>query len=82
MGFLYVHIYISDNAVQDLVLGAPWFKSSQRLCAYISCSSLREVDTSKLLSQILENPAQGFVLFLSFFFCQVKVDSEFDFGLL
>lgn len=47
-----------DNAVQNLVLGAPWFKSSQRLCAYISCSALREVDTSKLLSQILENPAQ------------------------
>ncbi|KAF4349563.1 hypothetical protein G4B88_009539 [Cannabis sativa] len=47
-----------DIAVQDLVLGAPWFKSCQRLCAYISCKALREVDTSKLLSEILENPAK------------------------
>ncbi|PON34170.1 5-formyltetrahydrofolate cyclo-ligase [Parasponia andersonii] len=47
-----------ENVVQDLVLGAPWFKSSQRLCAYISCSALREVDTSKVLSEILENPAK------------------------
>ncbi|XP_030493325.2 5-formyltetrahydrofolate cyclo-ligase, mitochondrial [Cannabis sativa] len=47
-----------DIAVQDLVLGAPWFKSCQRLCAYISGKALREVDTSKLLSEILENPAK------------------------
>ncbi|KAK9197960.1 hypothetical protein WN944_013143 [Citrus x changshan-huyou] len=45
-----------DNAIQKIVLEAPWFKSSQRLCAYISCSALREVDTSKLLSQILQIP--------------------------
>ncbi|CAN1265922.1 5-formyltetrahydrofolate cyclo-ligase, mitochondrial [Linum perenne] len=44
-----------DEAIQSIVLGAPWFKSSQRLCAYISCSALREVDTSKLLSHILHN---------------------------
>ncbi|XP_004489972.1 5-formyltetrahydrofolate cyclo-ligase, mitochondrial isoform X3 [Cicer arietinum] len=43
-----------DNAIQDIILGAPWFKSSLRLCAYISCSALREVDTFKLLSQILQ----------------------------
>ena len=52
----------SDNAIQSIVLESPWFKSSQRLCAYISCSSLREVDTSKLLSEILQNPAQGLCL--------------------
>ncbi|KAK7411501.1 hypothetical protein VNO78_02935 [Psophocarpus tetragonolobus] len=44
-----------DNAVQDLVLGAPWFKSSRRLCAYISCAALREVDTFKILSEILQH---------------------------
>ncbi|KAL9314174.1 hypothetical protein ACSQ67_019626 [Phaseolus vulgaris] len=43
-----------DNAVQDIVLEAPWFKSSRRLCAYISCAALREVDTFKILSQILQ----------------------------
>ncbi|KAJ4851374.1 5-formyltetrahydrofolate cyclo-ligase, mitochondrial [Turnera subulata] len=43
-----------DDAIQSLVLEAPWFKSSKRLCAYISCSALREVDTSKLLSVILQ----------------------------
>ncbi|KAE8701417.1 5-formyltetrahydrofolate cyclo-ligase [Hibiscus syriacus] len=45
-----------DDMIQSIVLEAPWFKSSKRLCAYISCSALREVDTSKLLSQILHNP--------------------------
>ncbi|KAG5032090.1 hypothetical protein JHK82_015680 [Glycine max] len=44
-----------DNTVQDIVLGAPWFRSSRRLCAYISCAALREVDTSKILSQILQH---------------------------
>ncbi|XP_047174064.1 5-formyltetrahydrofolate cyclo-ligase, mitochondrial [Vigna umbellata] len=44
-----------DNAVQDIVLEAPWFKSSRRLCAYISCAALREVDTFKILSQILQH---------------------------
>ncbi|KAK7317220.1 hypothetical protein RJT34_01262 [Clitoria ternatea] len=44
-----------DNAVQDIVLGTPWFKSSLRLCAYISCSALREVDTLKLLSHIFQH---------------------------
>lgn len=47
-----------DETIQSLVLDAPWFKSSQRLCAYISCSSLREVDTSKILSRILQNSAK------------------------
>ncbi|KAJ9677278.1 hypothetical protein PVL29_022337 [Vitis rotundifolia] len=47
-----------DNAIQNIILEAPWFRSSQRLCAYISCSSLREVDTSKVLSEILQNPAK------------------------
>lgn len=49
----------SDNAIQSNVLESPWFQSSRRLCAYISCSALREVDTSKLLSEILQNPATG-----------------------
>ncbi|WCJ36003.1 5-formyltetrahydrofolate cyclo-ligase mitochondrial [Euphorbia peplus] len=47
-----------DNAIQNMVLEAPWFNSTQRLCAYISCSALREVDTSKLLSEILRNPGK------------------------
>ncbi|KAJ7945938.1 5-formyltetrahydrofolate cyclo-ligase [Quillaja saponaria] len=45
-----------DNAIQRIVLEAPWFRSCRRLCAYISCSALREVDTSKVLSEILQNP--------------------------
>ncbi|XP_019429382.1 PREDICTED: 5-formyltetrahydrofolate cyclo-ligase, mitochondrial-like isoform X2 [Lupinus angustifolius] len=48
-----------DHDIQNIILGAPWFKSSLRLCAYISCSALREVDTSKLLSEILKGPASG-----------------------
>lgn len=53
-----------DNAIQNIILGAPWFKSSLRLCAYISCSALREVDTSKLLSEILKDPATGMSLLI------------------
>ncbi|BFG32665.1 hypothetical protein CerSpe_189380 [Prunus speciosa] len=45
-----------DNAIQSVVLEAPWFRSCQRLCAYICCSALREVDTSNLLSAILQSP--------------------------
>lgn len=45
---------LEDDAIQRLVLDAPWFKSSRRLCAYISCHALREVDTSKVLAEILQ----------------------------
>ncbi|KAL2462911.1 5-formyltetrahydrofolate cyclo-ligase [Forsythia ovata] len=47
-----------DDAIQSIVLEAPWFKSCKGLCAYISCSALREVDTSKVLSEILKNGDQ------------------------
>ncbi|KAL2935946.1 5-formyltetrahydrofolate cyclo-ligase mitochondrial [Bienertia sinuspersici] len=42
---------LEDDAIQRLVLDAPWFKCSRRLCAYISCRALREVDTSKKLER-------------------------------
>nr|KJB72915.1 hypothetical protein B456_011G210300 [Gossypium raimondii] len=51
--------FFLDDIIQSIVLEAPWFKSSKRLCAYISCSALREVDTSKLLSQILSPAPDG-----------------------
>ncbi|KAL6997259.1 5-formyltetrahydrofolate cyclo-ligase, mitochondrial [Sarracenia purpurea var. burkii] len=47
-----------DNAIQNVILNAPWFRSCKQLCAYISCSALREVDTSNILSSILQNPAK------------------------
>ncbi|KAL7240919.1 hypothetical protein ACSBR2_006543 [Camellia fascicularis] len=47
-----------DNAIQNFVLEAPWFKSSKKLCAYVSCAALREVDTSKILSEILCNATE------------------------
>ncbi|XP_048136814.1 5-formyltetrahydrofolate cyclo-ligase, mitochondrial isoform X2 [Rhodamnia argentea] len=53
-----IDIALSDETIQSLVLDAPWFKSSQRLCAYISCSALREVDTSKIISRILQNSSK------------------------
>uniref|UniRef100_A0A803L8X6 5-formyltetrahydrofolate cyclo-ligase n=2 Tax=Chenopodium quinoa TaxID=63459 RepID=A0A803L8X6_CHEQI len=45
---------IEDDAIQRLVLDATWFKSCRRLCAYISCRALREVDTTKVLAKILQ----------------------------
>lgn len=47
-----------DDAIQNIVLEAPWFRSCKRLCAYISCSALREVDTSRLLAEILNNSSE------------------------
>lgn len=52
-------VLFSDNDIQSIVLKSPWFQSSTGSCAYISCNALREVDTSKLLSEILQNPAKG-----------------------
>lgn len=45
-----------DDAIQRVVLEAPWFKNSSNTCAYISSNALREVDTSKIVSEILSNP--------------------------
>ncbi|KAF3437134.1 hypothetical protein FNV43_RR19887 [Rhamnella rubrinervis] len=50
--------HLEDDEIQRLVLEAPWFRSCQRLCAYISCSVLREVDTAKVLAESLANPAE------------------------
>ncbi|XP_010272155.1 PREDICTED: 5-formyltetrahydrofolate cyclo-ligase, mitochondrial-like isoform X2 [Nelumbo nucifera] len=47
-----------DIAIQNIILESLWFKSSERLCAYINCDALREVDTSKILSSVLCNPAE------------------------
>lgn len=58
-------LVFSDSAIQSIVLEAPWFKSSQRLCAYVSCSALREVDTSRILSETLQHPPKG--VFLNLF---------------
>ncbi|XP_059446866.1 5-formyltetrahydrofolate cyclo-ligase, mitochondrial-like [Corylus avellana] len=48
-----------DNAIQSIVLGAPWFKASKSFCAYISCAALREVDTSRIVSEVLSKPIEG-----------------------
>ncbi|KAL6559436.1 5-formyltetrahydrofolate cyclo-ligase, mitochondrial [Orobanche gracilis] len=47
-----------DDVIQRIILEAPWFRSCRRLCAYISCGALREVDTSKIISEILKNTGQ------------------------
>ncbi|KAI4314248.1 hypothetical protein L6164_027176 [Bauhinia variegata] len=46
-----------DEAIQNVVLEAPWFKTSRSICAYISSDALREVDTSKIVSEIISNPS-------------------------
>uniref|UniRef100_A0ACD5UL12 Uncharacterized protein n=1 Tax=Avena sativa TaxID=4498 RepID=A0ACD5UL12_AVESA len=42
-----------DLAIQSNILNSSWFKASKRLCAYISCAQLREVDTAKILKEVL-----------------------------
>ncbi|KAH0454327.1 hypothetical protein IEQ34_016251 [Dendrobium chrysotoxum] len=50
-----------DTEIENFVLNSPWFKSAKRLCAYISCDALREVDTTRILSEILKNKTPGVV---------------------
>ncbi|XVE92538.1 hypothetical protein REPUB_Repub01dG0106100 [Reevesia pubescens] len=47
-----------DNAIQNIVLESSWFKASKGLCAYGSSPALREVDTSRIISEVLSSPAQ------------------------
>ncbi|XWS34904.1 hypothetical protein CRYUN_Cryun21dG0077300 [Craigia yunnanensis] len=46
-----------DNAIQNIVLESSWFKASKSLCAYISSPALREVDISRIISEVLSSPA-------------------------
>lgn len=43
-----------DEAIQKHVLSADWYQNSKRICAYVSCASLREVETSHIMSDLLE----------------------------
>ncbi|KAH9550052.1 hypothetical protein CY35_10G053000 [Sphagnum magellanicum] len=43
-----------DEAIQKHVLATDWFRNSQRVCAYVSCASLREVETSKIMAYLLQ----------------------------
>lgn len=54
--------FYTDDVIQHLILDAPWFQSTRRLCAYISCRALREVDTSKVLASILQSSDKGLTL--------------------
>ncbi|XP_024313556.1 5-formyltetrahydrofolate cyclo-ligase, mitochondrial isoform X3 [Brachypodium distachyon] len=48
----------TDLAIQSNILNSSWFKASKRLCAYISCAQLREVDTSKILAEVLSQNSE------------------------
>ncbi|XP_042437689.1 5-formyltetrahydrofolate cyclo-ligase, mitochondrial-like [Zingiber officinale] len=43
-----------DSAIQNFVLDSSWFQSSKGLCAYLSCETLREVDTSRIIAEVLK----------------------------
>jgi 5-formyltetrahydrofolate cyclo-ligase len=43
-----------DEAIQKHVLAADWFRNSQRVCAYVSCARLQEVETSKIMACLLQ----------------------------
>lgn len=45
---------VEDETIQKHVLSAEWFKKSKCLCAYLTCSALREVETSQIVAKILE----------------------------
>ncbi|XP_038972166.1 5-formyltetrahydrofolate cyclo-ligase, mitochondrial [Phoenix dactylifera] len=48
-----------DTAIQNIILDSSWFKSTRGLCAYISCESLHEVDTSRILAEVLSDMNDG-----------------------
>ncbi|CAI5493960.1 unnamed protein product [Closterium sp. Naga37s-1] len=50
-----------DVAVQRHVVQADWFRSAQRVAAYISCRKLREVETADVISDLLGRGASVFV---------------------
>lgn len=47
-----------DEAIQKHVLSAEWYQKSKRICAYVSCASLREVETSLIIADLLEKQRQ------------------------
>ncbi|GMI73473.1 5-formyltetrahydrofolate cycloligase [Hibiscus trionum] len=47
-----------DNAIQNTVVESSWFKTSKSVCAYISSPPLLEVDTSRIISEVLSSPAK------------------------
>lgn len=68
----------SDITIQNIVLDSSWFKSSSRLCAYISCEALREVDTSKILSEVLKEQFSGmFYCHFCFHACSLIISVSF-----
>ncbi|GLU03018.1 hypothetical protein SLE2022_202380 [Rubroshorea leprosula] len=47
-----------DDAIQNIVLESPWFKASKSLCAYMSSAALHEVDTLRIVSEVLSDHAK------------------------
>ena len=45
----------ADEEIQKHILAANWYQKSKRICAYVSCSSLREVDTSYIMYRLAKN---------------------------
>ncbi|KAL9421343.1 hypothetical protein AB3S75_038833 [Citrus x aurantiifolia] len=74
-----------DTAIQDIVLESSWFKASRNICAYISCASLREVDTSRIVSEILSNQTDENIFILvaiaSCALCYTSGDSYSSFSI-
>ncbi|XP_074583183.1 5-formyltetrahydrofolate cyclo-ligase, mitochondrial [Curcuma longa] len=48
-----------DATIQNFVLDSSWFQSSKGLCAYISCETLCEVDTSRIIAEVLKTSDTG-----------------------
>ncbi|KMZ61108.1 putative 5-formyltetrahydrofolate cyclo-ligase [Zostera marina] len=44
-----------DELIQSIILNSSWLGPCKSLCAYISSEDLREVDTSRILSQVISN---------------------------
>lgn len=49
---------MTDEAIQKHLFSAEWYQNSKRICAYVSCASLREVVTSHILSDLLGKQRQ------------------------
>jgi len=47
-----------DEEIQKHILAADWYQNSKRICAYVSCSTLREVDTSYIMADLLGKQQQ------------------------
>jgi 5-formyltetrahydrofolate cyclo-ligase len=56
-------VLCADNAIQSHIMSADWYRESNRICAYLSCATLREVSTSSIVEDLLQPGKSGTIFY-------------------